>query len=481
MAFLILVHAVLGAACLFLRGLPVSQRSGGLRFLAAAGALAGALLFAVRGSSGSWGTMEFSSQRLGLVAIAIFCGWLLVLVGDEGDEARWDVGALVGAGGTALGVLATTRWIAPALLFWVALSLASLAIPRDDGTRSHFALTVGLSDALFVGGLVTQALTSEAWSLPSRLEGAPLYLVAAAVIVRAGIVPVAGVGAALGRIEGAMIPLLVGSAFGVLSFTSGGGEIIIALPLLLYAAGAIAWSLIGDRPHLALVVSWPVATMLAIAWIAPGALARAGATSAIAVALVSLWPSAAGRAQSERGLVLAALPATVGFGAIVAGAAASFHRAVDETSVLAALPWDAFAALLPVVLAGGVALGASIGRRTELEHFRPVAVLSTWVLALAALLVGLAPASELGLSPESGPEGRAVPLIALALIAGVGAARFAPKELVTTSAPRPAPPPGVLDLGHAGVWVGRVSMGVFAVSAAAALWLTYAGLAVGFL
>lgn len=481
MASLILVHAVLGAACVFLRGLPASQRASGLRFLAAAGALAGALLFVVRDSSGSWGTMEFSSQRLGLVALAIFCGWLLVLAGDEGDEARWDLGALVGAGGTALGVLATTRWIVPVLLFWVALSFACIAVPRDRGTRAHVALAVGLSDALFVGGVVTEALTSEAWSLPARLEGAPLYLVAAAVVVRAGIVPVAGIGAALGRIEGAMIPLLVGSAFAVLPFTSGGGEIVVALPLLLYAAGAIAWSLVSDRPHLALVISWPVATMLSIAWIAPEALARAGATSVIAVALVSLWPSAAGRAQSERGLVLAALPATVGFGAIVAGAAASFHRAVDETLVLAAIPWDAFAALLPVVLAGGVALGASIGRRTELEHFRPVAVLSTWALALAALLVGLSPAPELGFSPESGPAGRAVPLIVLALVAGVGAARFAPKELVTASAPRPAPPPGVLDLGRAGVWIGRVSMGIFAVSAAAVLWLTYAGLAVGFL
>ena len=482
MPFLVVVHAVLGLACLALRGVADEQRAAGLRFLAAIGAASSAILFLARGADAVWGTMEFGSQRAALVAVAGFCAWLLVLAGDDTDRARWDIGALVGAGVTALAVLATTRWIVPALLFWIALSALTLVAARSGSSGAHIALAVALADLCFVGGLIGYALEHETWALPDALDGAWIFPTAVAVVIRAGVLPVVGVGAALGRPEGALAPLGVASGFAVIPFVSAGDEVAVALPLLLVAAGAIAWSLAFDRPRLSVIAAWPVATMLGIAWIEPEAIAKAGAAAALSVGLIALWPWTSGRAQSERGLVLAALPATIGFGAIVAGASSSFERAVGEASLLQAAPWDAFAALLPAVLAGGVALGATIGRRTELEHFRPEAVLVAWVLAGVALLTGLAPVAALGLSSGSGPAGRAVPLFVLAALAAVAAARFAPRPTVPATPARSAPSHGAIELGDkAARWVRLGGFGGSALAGMAVLWLTYTGLATGFL
>lgn len=482
MPLLVVSHALLGVACVALRGLPVAQRFAGLRFLAGVGALSSVVLFLARGVESSWGTMELGPARSGLVAVATFCAWVAVLASDERNEPRWDLGALVGAGGTAVAVIATTRWIVPCLLFWMVLSAVTLVAARERGPGAHVAAAVGLADACFVAGVLGHALTSETWSLPTRLDGVWLYLAIVAIVLRAGALPAVGMGAAFGRGEGALLPLAVASAFAVVPFVSGGDEVAVALPLLLLAAGAIAWSLAVETPRLSVIAVWPLATMLAIAWIEPAAVARAAATAAIVATMVSLWPLTSGRAQSERGLILAALPATIGFGAIAGGAAASFTRAVAEGAVLAAAPWHAVAALLPVVLAGGVALGATIGRRTELERFRPEAVLATWTLAAVALVTGLSPAARLGFSSGTDGGGRAVPLFVLALLVGLVAARFAPRSTIPLTPPRPAPAAGVVDLGGSiAAWVRWAGVGIFSIAAAAVLWLTYSGLSVGFL
>ena len=482
MPFLVIIHAVLGVACLALRGAAGHQRAAGLRFLAAIGAACSAILFLARGADAVWGSMEFGSQRAGLVAVAGFCAWLLVLAGDGTDRARWDLGALVGAGVTALAVLATTRWIVPVLLFWTALSVLTLVAARSGSAGAHIALAVALADLCFVGALIGYALEQETWALPEAIDGVWIFPAAVAVVIRAGVLPVVGVGAALGRPEGSLAPLVIASGFAVIPFVSAGDEVAVALPLLLVAAAAIAWSLALDRPRLSVIATWPVATMLGIAWIEPEAIAKAGAAAALAVALISLWPWTSGRAQSERGLVLAALPATIGFGAIVAGASSSFGRAVGETSILQAAPWDAFAALLPAVVAGGVALGATIGRRTELELFRPEAVIAAWVLSGVALVTGLAPVAELGLSSGSGPAGRAVPLFVLAVLAAVAAARFAPRSSVPVTPGRPAPSNGAIEFGgKVAQWVRWGAIGGSALAGVAVLWLTYSGLATGFL
>lgn len=482
MGFFVVSHMVLALACLALRGLPDEQRQSGSRLLAALGAASSVILFLARGAEATWSTMEFGSQRAALVAIAGFCAWLLVLAGDDSSAARWDLGALVGAGVTALLVLATTRWIVPALLFWIALSVVALVGARSRTAGPHVALAIALGDLCFVGGMVGYALEHETWALPDAVDGVWIFPVAIAVLIRAGVLPLVGLGAALGRPEGTIVPLIVASGFAVIPFASAGDEVAIALPLLLLAAGAIAWSLALDRPRLSVIATWPVATMLGIAWIEPDAIAKAGAAASLAVALITLWPWTSGRAQSERGLVLAALPITVGFGAIVAGASSSFERAVTVPSILEAAPWDAFAALLPAVVAGGVALGATIGRRTELEHFRPEAVLVAWVLAGVGLITGLAPVAELGLSSGAGPAGRAVPLFVVAVLAAIAAARFAPRSNVPVTPARPAPTAGVVDLGDkAALWLHRGGLGGSVAAAAAVLWLTYTGLATGFL
>ena len=481
MPFFISSQIVLGLACVFLRGLPASQRAAGLRFLAVLGGVSSVVLFLTRDVGSSWSTMEFAPERSGLVAVATFCSWLLVIATSDGAGARWDLGALVSAAATALAVLASSRWVVPVLLFWIALSAASL-VSSWKGSGAHLALVTALADACFIVGLTGHAVATESWDLPAGLAGEWSYPLIAAIVLRAGVIPMTGLGGILGRPEGATAPLLVGSAFAVTPIVSSGDGIAVALPLLLLAAGAVAWCLVTDKPVLSVLAVWPVAAMLAIVWIDRAALGKGAATAAIAVALLSLWPFASGRAQSERGLILAALPATIGFGAIVAGAGASFDRAIGATSVVAAAPWDAFAALLPVVLAGGVALAATIGKRVELEDFRPEGVLATWALAAAAVATGLSPGPGLGFGSGTGSQNRAVWLFAIAILVGVAATRLAPRGIVPLTSPRPAPSPGVIDLAP-GVskLIARVSAGVFALGAGVVGWLTYQGLSVGFL
>lgn len=470
---LVLVHVALALAMVFARGLATPERARVVRVSSLAGAASGLWLFLARGSGTVWGTFTLDDDRAAAAAAAVFCAWLLVGATDDG-RGQWEAGALVGAAAAASVAFALTDWMAPALLFWVCISAATLVATREPGGST--LLVVGLSDALVVGALVVSALQEETWRMPDGLGGWVFYLAVAGCVLRAGVLPRIGPWDLAKGGGVALIPLLIGAVFALIPSLSRGGEIAVGLPLLLAGILGALWFALRS-PQIAVGAGWLVATMLALVFIEPVALGKAAVAAVLGASAALLWPWAGGRAGPERGLLLAAVPLTAGFGPIVGGATASFQRAATADTILDGAPWTAFSALLPVALAVGVTVGGVIARRVEPETFRPAPVLATWAIVTLALVLGLTGGAELGL--------RARPelwlYVVAAVIAGV-AARFAPRQPILSDVVATGPALGVLVL-PASVSSVAARMGVASVGVAfvAALWFTYTGLKVGFL
>ena len=471
---LLLVHVVLGVASLLTRGLPAAERSRVITGAGVVGAVSALLLFLARGSTTTWGTLSMQEGPAAAAAAAVFCAWLLVVATGGGREG-WQTGALVGAGSAALIGFSLNAWMAPALLFWICLSAATAVGSARSGTRSTRA-ALGLSDACVIGALASWAVVEQTWRMPEVLDGWPLVVAIVGLALRAGVAPRIGPWELAVGGNVALIPLLLGSAFALVPSLSVGDEVAIALPLLLAGMLAALWCVLRS-PQVVLVAGWVVATMLGLVFVEPSALGKAASAAALAATAVLLWPWTGGRAGPERGLLLALVPLTVGFGPIVGAATASFERSSTAGSVLSAAPWTAFAALLPAALAVGVTMGAAIGRRVEPETYRPVAVLATWAIAALAIVLGLTGGAELGL--ELGPE---LWLYTVAAAVATAAARSAPRQPVVGEMVGSGPALGVLALPRSiSKATERAGVALFGIASAGALWLTYTGLRTGFL
>ena len=477
---LFLSHAALAIFLIFTRPLGTAQRARFLRFAGLVGTASSVALFFVRGAEVSWGAASLKPGSGAVVAAATACAWTLVAVTDNG-RGRWDVAASVGAAATGLALFSTSAWIVPALLFWVVVSLSTTASVRWDPRLPQVGLALATSDACVVGALTMWSLDQDTWRMPDAVDGWLLLPLVAAIVLRTGIVPVVGIWQLTAADRSPLLPLVMASGFALMPSASAGDEVLVGLGVLLLALGGAAWSILRPAPQLSLVGAWICGVMAAVAWVQPVALARAAVTAILGASMAAMWPGSAGRAQSERGLLVAGVPLTVGFGVIVGGAGVSFERARVAGTVLESAPWSAFAALLPVALAAGVTLGTAMARRLEPDRYRAPAVLATWALAAAALILGLAPRAELGFSGSGAGATRSVWLYALAAVAAVAAARFAPRhpaildpaEMPSVGRSGPEGALGVTLLIVAGV------LGVAAVSAVG--WLTYTGLRSGFL
>lgn len=478
---LFLVHAVIAVFLVFTRPLPQPDRVRLVRLAAGVGMLAAAFLFWTRGADAEWGAATLQPGSGAIAAAAIFCAWAVVAAGG-GGPGRWDIGALVGAGSTAVALFATSQWIVPALLFWVVLSLATAAAVPPDRRSGGLWLSLALSDACFVGGWIAFFLETESWRLPEAVGGWVLVPLAAAVILRTGVLAGAGTWDLSDGPQMALLPLVIGSGFALVPAVSAGDEVWVALGLLLVAVGLAGWSIATQTVRVARAGTWITALMLAVTWIDPSVLARAGVAAVFGATVTVLWPATAGRAQAERGLLLAAVPLTVGFGVIVGGAAVSFERATVAPTVLASAPWSAFAALLPVALAAGVALGASVARRAEPELYEPAAVLATWGIAVSAIVLGLTPKAELGFGGPGPAATRGTWLYIAAAVLGVIAARFARSSWTVVMEPGQAAAAQAPPLGGSVARAVAVGAAVTALSVVvAAGWFTYDGLRNGFL
>lgn len=478
---LFLVHAAIAVFMLFTRPLAAEDRARFVRLGAMGGMIAAVALFLVRGSDATWGAATLRPGAVAVSSAAIFCAWALVAAGTGGGS-RWDIGALVGVGATGLCLFASSDWAVPALLYWATVSLAAaVAVPAQRRSAGVW-LALAISDVCAVGGLIAYSLDAETWRLPDAIDDWMLVPMVVAIVLRTGVAAGVGLWELNAGAQVALLPLVVGSGFALVPSVSGGDEIYIAGGILIAAVALAAWAILSATPRVATFGAWITAAMLATVWIYPEVLARAGAAALLGVTVVALWPSAAGRGQAERGLILAAVPLTVGFGVVVGGAAASFESATLAESVLDSAPWSAFAALLPVALAAGVTLGAGIARRREPERYEPTAVLATWGIAAIGLLLGLTPRPDLTFG-GGGPAGtRGTWLFAIAAVAGLVAARLRPPTpavaMETSAAVAPHGSGGRAGFAKP-LALAAALAGIPALLAIA--WFTYEGLRNGFL
>jgi hypothetical protein len=330
---------------------------------------------------------------------------------------------------------------------------------------------------LLTGALIWHGLSAGSWELPRPVTGGPFWLLVAAAVLRAGIWPRA---AGWGAGDSYVWPLLPAGAFVLCAGIAGRQEPWVALGLLLIALGCLVWLLMRSEMELSLAGAWPVALMLAVLFVVPGAPWQATAAGLLVATSVLLWPVAEGRAQIERGLLVAFVPPSAGFSAIVAAAIASFDRATATTDVMRAIPWTAVTALLPAAVAGGVMLGVRVGRRAEAEHYEVGAVIATWVLFGSVLAAGLWPRI---LSGEDAAAGRVFVLNLVAVAVGLGAARLGlrPASFAPAEPGRPIRL-ALLDVPRSAAHIIEVGAGsIAAIAALGALWFVVRGLQVGFL
>jgi hypothetical protein len=482
-AFLYLGHAAIGLALLATRPLKRELRSAAVLAGSGAGVLLAAGLYLAGDSNAAWRTTELEASTAALIATAIACAWILLGSLDRGS-GRGDAGCLIGVACSGLVLFATNEWVVPGALYWVASSLAVVVMTRGKSAVPA-RVAVLVSDVAAIVALASHSLDLQTWRMPVAIEGWPYWVLVGALVVRAGVLPQLGVWASLPSRMGACgLPLLVAGGFALLLGPVSGSQVSAALALLVVALASCFWALMGKDLLLATVAAWPVSLTLGVGFISPDAATRAGIAAVLAVTAVVLWPHCLGRAEAERGLLLAFVPATAGFGVIVAGALEAFERSTESTTVIESAPWAAAAALLPAALAGGVALGARLGRRLEPATPERLPLAASWIVVGLSVLMGVAPEGFLELESGAGSTSRTTWLHLVALGAGVGAAflfagrsgRVIPRRAegrLRTGAILARP-----SFGVPLVWL-TVALGVVAVGGA--LWLTYEGLKVGFL
>lgn len=483
-AALFLGHAFLGLVALIGRETRDETRSQLLQIVSGAGIVLGAVVFFAPGSDEIWRTTLMAPDRAHLVGVATACAWLILLVLERiSGEGAWDAAVLIGTGSSSLALFGMNRWAVPALLFWgvTALALGALASRARRPGATRFGLAAG--SAALVAGIVGHAWSEDAWSWPREPEGASLWLLLTAAVLLSGAIPGTGGWGMFGsRSSAAVLPLLTGSSFLLLASQRSDAP-VVAVVVLLLSLGCAVTTIVRNAVDIRFLGSWVVALMLSLALLAPGGdiAARAGFAAVIALTTLVLWPLSLGRAQIERGIVIAFVAITAGYNAIAGAATVAFEQATATEDVLASAPWAAFSALLPAALAAGVALGARLGRHAEHEAYTVPGVLATWALFLAAVAWGVVP-------EDGGTAG--VWLYVVAVAAGVGAARVSRmREAVvpeTVVVPEGPPQHDVMfdpwSLGRQqDALAVRGAIAVGAIIAVAILVITYQGLKVGFL
>ena len=472
---LFLSHAAIALAAVLLSGAGREARERFLQGLAIAGGLSGLVLFFAAPLLGErWRTIEMTPSGTRIAGAAIVAAWILAAVGERSrGGGRWDIVALTGVASTALCMFSVNRWTVPALLF-ASIACLALVLLHDRVTIVAGALAAGI--ALLGGALLWRTLDVQTWELPAPLTGAQLWIAVAAAVAFA----LAAVVDEPGDRPHPSTPLALGLSFATLGSVARGTGPVIALALVAAALVAVVRSLLKERVSQRLVMVWIVALTVGLAALSGDlyVTTRSGIAGILAASAVALWPLSLGRAQIERGILIAFVAVTAGFNAIASAAGYSFERATSIERVVDAAPWAAIAALLPAALAGGVALGASVGRNPEPDEYTRSGVLGSWALVILSVIVGLFP--YLGDVTASGLGGPGLYVVAVA--AGVGAARYARGLGATEPAPTAGSHFEPVPLGVP--WPKPASIAVAALGAATALGvlaLTFQGLRLGFL
>ena len=473
--FLVLVHGALALVALGARGAEQEARE---RFLqgvsVAGGSLALATFFATPLLDEGWRTLEVTPSGWRLASISVAVAWIVTAVGERSrGGGRVDTVVYTGAASSALYMFAVNAWSVPALLF---AAIAALGIAALHDRPSPAIGAVALGTALLGSGLVWRIIDGGGWALPTPMAGIPLGFMAAAGLVFATVPFLAP---ARDRATLSAIPLALGLSFTTFASVALGTGPVVALVVLAVAFAAVIRVLTHDTVGQRIVAGWVIGVTLSLATATsnPYVVTRAGIAAVLATAALALWPLSLGRAQIERGLLVAFVAITSGFNAVAAAAAHAFARASSTDDLLLAAPWAAIAALLPVALAAGVSLGASLGRTPESEEYSRSGVLASWLLVFLTVVVGVFP--YVGETARGRTGG--VVLYLVAVLAGVAAARFAPALGAGVRAPAvPSRFVTATDLP----WPQAARLAALAVGgvvALATLALTFQGLRFGFL
>ncbi len=482
MPFLYLGHGVLALGALFITtaGSPSEEdRARARRVIALLGCLLSLVLFLLRHTDVSWRTTTVVAGPAAAAGLATASAWLLFGIAKREGRHLLD-GALIGCASSALVLFALNRWVVPALLFWLAGSLAIAALVEDHDHRLQVWLTLACSDVLVVAALVLHANAGETWLLPASATETTSWLLVGAALLRSGSIPRVG---AWGAGASPALPLLAGGSLALLTGIADREQPWLGLAVVVATIGIGIWMLRSKRILLAVLGAWPVATMFGLLLVVPGAPWQAAAAALLGLTSVLLWPETLGRARAERGYLIALVPISVGFSALVAAAAASFEEATATPEVLSAAPWTAVSALLPVMLALGVALGARLGRLLEPERYEPSSVIALWFVFALALAGGLWPRFVSGDAPHSA---RVFFVHLLAVAVAVVVARWFP-HVAQGSRPRPPGEQLELDLsvvavpGAATKVVSWAALGLGAAVVVTIAWISVRGLRVGFL
>lgn len=478
--FLVLAHALIGVLAVLSARVEESARGRLAQGLAVAGGIAGLVLFF--GASrffDSWRTLDVTSSGARIAGASAAAAWIVVAVTERSrGGGRWDVVACTGVASTALCMYALNGWVIPALIFaGIAASAIGLVRRRIDVVIG----LVALGSALLGGALIWETMQSARWELPSPLSGGRIWLAAAAAIAFA----VAAVTSESSDRPDPSTPLTLGLAFVTVASTARGTGPVVALVALGAALFAVVRTLTRESVSQRLVMVWVVAVTLSLATLTANlyVTTRAAIAGILAASVLRLWPLSLGRAQIERGILVAFVAVTAGFNAIAAAAAYSFARSTAIERVLDAAPWAAVSALLPLTLAGGVVLGASVGRNSEAEDYTRSGVLGSWALVALSVAVGVSP--YVGAGQDAGLAGPGLYVVALA--AGLGAARYS-RALGAPPGPSAAaalePRSRFLDTPVTLPWpapAGVATLVLAVLTAVVILAATFQGLRVGFL
>ena len=452
-----------------------------LRVIRGASAIGILLALAVvvgRAETDAWRATHLEAGPAAVAGVACACAWGLSLALDLGG-ARWWPAALTGVGATGLLLFTAATWTVPALLFWVTMSCA-LGIAAARGPRLTW-IALALGDAGLAGALwLSHVLENGGWLLPDALGGVAVVPAAIALVARVGVVPGLGPFGSFRTPGAALVPLWVGGGFVVTlrlierpAPAAGAAALVLALAI----AG---WSIVRRSLHPGVLAVWPVALGLGLCLLSERAGAAAAVAAVLGVTVVALWPDSIGRGRLARGFLLSCALPNVIFGAVATVASESFVQATrGPTSVIESGAWLAAAALLPVALGAGVALGAVAARSGAGADYHPEAVFMTWLTLGASVLAGIVLGAG-GVYAVLGGE-RVVFAFAIALVAGAVAARGrvggepalglgAPSADVTLTEPPSLP-----------IYAGIVALLLQVVGAGVVVWLTVGGLRVGFL
>lgn len=477
MPVLYFAHALAAGALVVVGRLPRRARATATMAVCALAGACGVLLAIVGGDP--WRTTSPHDAATAIAGAAIAGAWLAAAVlGPPGE--RWRTGALVGSTATGLALFAANDWVVPALLFWLASSVALVALTARRG-QTWAALWIVAGDAAVAIALLAHAGT-DSWRLPATVTGWPRWLLLGAAIVRAGAIPRVGSWQSLRSSSAAALPLAAGGAFVVVDRFVGGPLPWAGVGLLAGSVVVLVWSLWARSLVAATVGAWPALVMLAAAAIAPAATERAGIAACLGATLVALWPSSAGRARVPRGFALAFLPPFIGFGAVTSAAVVAFDRAASAPTSWRSAPWTTSAAILPLAVAGGALLGLNAALQSRAARQERAAAFGTWLVAGAALVVGFA-------DPGGAALGRVRVLYAVATLVGLAAvyASVAAHHADEIGPIAEGPDAtrfedGLISLSGRIETAFALATGVVAIgTGAAVLWLAYEGLRTGFL